>query len=155
MTPTDEIMAQAQVFASSWALVGSRFDSGDEMDRASGEKACLYGMVEALTKERDELRLQIDIQAGSIEAVQDFNQRLAEERDAWRVVCDFAFEQRDALAAKNKECVRCLGEALQDRADLAAAAKLAIAAMSYTHPNDSNYEDCLASITALRQAGVQ
>jgi hypothetical protein len=56
--------------------------------------------IEALTKERDELRLQIDIQAGSIEAVQAANQR---------------------LSANHKDCVKCLGGALQDRANLAAA----------------------------------
>ena len=35
-------------------------------------------------------------------------------------------KERDALEENHKECVRCLGEALQDRADLAAAAKLAL-----------------------------
>ena len=120
--------------------------------------------IEALTKERDELLLQIDIQAGSIEAVQAANQRLAGdldecrrqsdlqmnsaikfckernaariERDAlalgvdqWRVDYHELRLECDALAANHKDCVKCLGEALQDRADLAAAAKLALDAL--------------------------
>ena len=85
--------------------------------------------IEALKKQRDELRLQIDIQAGSIEAVQSANQR---------------------LAANHKECVRCLGEALQDRADLAAAARLALDALEY--PTGIKADK---AISALYQAGVQ
>ena len=105
--------------------------------------------IEQITKERDKLRLQIDVQAGSIEAVQAANQR---------------------LAANHKECVRCLGEALQDRADLAEAAKLALGAL-HAVLHDCDDIDMVESnepgrdagpwqlsndaITALRQAGVQ
>ena len=92
--------------------------------------------------ERDELRLQIDIQAGSIEAAQAANQR---------------------LAANHKECVRCLGEALQDRANLAASAKLALDALESITQADSDCDgqtqredDAIQeAITALRHAGVQ
>lgn len=46
----DEIMEQAQVFASAWSLVGGPFDSGDCLDHATDEKARLREMVrEALT----------------------------------------------------------------------------------------------------------
>ena len=55
MKTTDEIMAQAQVFASAWGLVGSRFDSGNGLDNANEQKAVLRSLVEALAKERAEL----------------------------------------------------------------------------------------------------
>lgn len=70
--------------------------------------------IEQLTKERDELRLQIDIQAGSIEAVQAANQR---------------------LAANHKECVRCLGEALQDATN-SAIERDALAAARYAYASE-------------------
>ena len=128
--------------------------------------------IEQLTKQRDELRLQIDIQAGSIEAVQAANQRLAGEREALMTeknelgniylrVCetmDKTLEERDALAALHKECVKCLGEALQDRADLAAAAKLALEALvdcAEWDAADDPQRPATEAITALRQAGVQ
>ena len=98
--------------------------------------------IEALTKERDELRLQIDIQAGSIEAAQAANQR---------------------LSANHKDCVKCLGESLQDRADLAAAAKLSLDALECIPLADSDCDvqtqredDAVnEAIAALRQAGMQ
>lgn len=67
-------------------------------------------------------------------------------------------KERDALAANHKECVRCLGEALQDRADLAAAAKLALDALvaeSRTTESNVTLAQILTSIRALRQSGVQ
>lgn len=42
----DEIMSQAQVFASAWSLVGSRFDQGDELENAEAQKAELRALVE-------------------------------------------------------------------------------------------------------------
>lgn len=46
----DQIMEQAQVFASAWSLIGGPFDSGDCLDTAMDEKARLREMVrEALT----------------------------------------------------------------------------------------------------------
>lgn len=41
----DQIMEQAQVFASAWALVGGRFDSGDALDDAHEAKEELSKMV--------------------------------------------------------------------------------------------------------------
>lgn len=41
----DNAMAQAQVFASAWSLVGSRFDQGNELDNALHEKAKLQQLV--------------------------------------------------------------------------------------------------------------
>lgn len=42
----DEIMSQAQVYASAWSLVGSRFDRGDELANAQAQKAELRALVE-------------------------------------------------------------------------------------------------------------
>jgi hypothetical protein len=41
----DSVMEQAQVFASAWALVGSRFDSGNEMENAEQQKKELRAML--------------------------------------------------------------------------------------------------------------
>ena len=43
----DSVMAQAQVFASAWALVGSRFDKGDELANAEAQKQELRDMLSA------------------------------------------------------------------------------------------------------------
>lgn len=43
----NQIMEQAQVFASAWSLVGGRFDMGDGMAQAEAEKLALRKMVEA------------------------------------------------------------------------------------------------------------
>ena len=46
-----EIMSQAQVFASAWSLVGGRFDGGNAMDEAEVAKNELHQMVaEALAQ---------------------------------------------------------------------------------------------------------
>ena len=138
MTPTTPEQVAQQVNSNSqfslWqAYCDKKEQCGDLLDQ-----------VEALTKERDELRIQIDIQAGSIEAVQAANQR---------------------LAANHKECVRCLGEALQDttnlaveRDALASAAKLALEALvdcAEWEAADDPQRPATEAITALRQAGVQ
>jgi len=41
----DEVMDQAQVFASAWSLVGGRFDNGDMLDEANKAKAELRAML--------------------------------------------------------------------------------------------------------------
>ncbi len=47
----DKIMTQAQVFASSWALVDTRFDRGDCLAEAEQAKAELREMLESLKDE--------------------------------------------------------------------------------------------------------
>lgn len=42
----DDLMSQAQVFASAWALVGSRFDAGNCIVEAEEAKAELRVMIE-------------------------------------------------------------------------------------------------------------
>ncbi|WP_181163920.1 hypothetical protein [Burkholderia gladioli] len=42
----EEIMAQAQVFASAWSLVGGRFDQGDALETAEQEKQNLRDLVQ-------------------------------------------------------------------------------------------------------------
>ena len=44
----ETLMAQAQVFASAWAIAGSRFDSGDGVEVAEQEKAILADMTRRL-----------------------------------------------------------------------------------------------------------
>ena len=51
----EEIIEQAQVFASAWSLVGGPFDCGDCLESAEQEKTHLKGMVAKLCAERDEL----------------------------------------------------------------------------------------------------
>ena len=46
-TQIDSLMEQAQVFASAWSLVGSKFDNGNEKENADAAKAELRRMVEA------------------------------------------------------------------------------------------------------------
>lgn len=41
------IMEQAQVFASTWSLVGGRFDDGSKLRQSSDEKELLRGMISA------------------------------------------------------------------------------------------------------------
>lgn len=41
----EQIMEQAQVFASAWALVGGQFDDGDQLEAAELEKDLLTAMV--------------------------------------------------------------------------------------------------------------
>ena len=91
---------------------------------------------------------------------------------------DALTKECDALAADHKECVRCLGEALQDRTDMAverdaaleqntsldarcanleAAAKLAMDALDSI---DNDRDECpiidiVTAIKALKKAGVQ
>ncbi len=77
-------------------------------------------------------------------------------------------KERDAWVERHKECVRCLGEALQDHADLASAAALALNALegstkyfNIVRLGESRLKDsevrgkCHEASTALRQAGVQ
>lgn len=47
----DQIMEQAQVFASAWSLVGGRFDSGNAMEGAEQAESELRTMVESLARE--------------------------------------------------------------------------------------------------------
>jgi hypothetical protein len=41
----NSVMEQAQVFASAWSLVGSRFDSGNGLENAEEEKKALRAML--------------------------------------------------------------------------------------------------------------
>jgi len=49
----DEIMAEVQVFASTWSSVGGPFDSGDTMERAEECKIGLRKMIEAALTAKD------------------------------------------------------------------------------------------------------
>ena len=63
----ETLMAQAQVFASAWAIAGSRFDSGDGMEVAEQEKAILADMTRRLHARTAELEAQLEaIGAGGV-----------------------------------------------------------------------------------------
>ena len=47
MSTIDEIMSQAQEFASGWSIVGGRFDSGDALEIATESKAMLRNLIAA------------------------------------------------------------------------------------------------------------
>ena len=53
------VMAQAQVYASAWAIVGSRFDAGDGLELAEQEKTILADMVRRLGARTTELESQL------------------------------------------------------------------------------------------------
>nr|WP_298165246.1 hypothetical protein [uncultured Pseudomonas sp.] len=48
----DSLMKQAQVFASSWSLVGGRFDNGNQLHQADQEKTDLRQMLEQFAKQQ-------------------------------------------------------------------------------------------------------
>ena len=50
-TPTDQLMDQAQVFASAWSLVGGTFDQGDAMESAEEAKDELREMIDDLMEQ--------------------------------------------------------------------------------------------------------
>lgn len=56
----DEIMHQAQVYASAWSLVGGAFDDGSFHDAALEEKCDLKAMLEAQAAEIEKLTVQRD-----------------------------------------------------------------------------------------------
>ena len=63
----ETLMAQAQVFASAWAIAGSRFDPGDGMEVAEQEKAILADMTRRLHARIAELEEHIEaIGAGGV-----------------------------------------------------------------------------------------
>jgi hypothetical protein len=98
--------------------------------------------IESLKKERDEYR--------------------AKYNECYLVLND-VIKERDAWVERHKACVKCLGEALQDTADLAATAKLALDSAVDVYATCDRYgdgdqkamESLSKAITALRQAGVQ
>ena len=53
------VMAQAQVYASTWAIVGSRFDAGDGLELAEQEKTILADMVRRLGARITDLESQL------------------------------------------------------------------------------------------------
>ena len=68
---TEKIMEQAQVFASAWSLVGSRFDFGDAIDNANEEEERLGQMIEELVKDRDDYAKAADTQAAAHKVERD------------------------------------------------------------------------------------
>lgn len=50
----DQLMEQAQVFASAWSLIGGKFDQGNQVTVAGEEKAALREMLENFVEQVEE-----------------------------------------------------------------------------------------------------
>ena len=81
----ETLMAQAQVFASAWAIAGSKFDAGDGIKVANQEKANLAGMFLRLLTANDFLHA---------------------ENESLRTGYDAARQEIESLKAKNLELER-------------------------------------------------
>ena len=86
------VMAQAQVYASTWAIVGSRFDAGDGLELAEQEKTILADMVRRLGARIADLEAQLEaIGAGGVsgpligqpQAMPDLSQLTERGAKAW------------------------------------------------------------------------
>lgn len=114
----------------------------------------------------EQLRCGVLLQLLHIEALKAERDRLQYEVDAIPAIK----EERDTWVERHKECVKCLGEALQDASDsfverdaVAAAAKLALDFAVDVYATCDRYGDggqkameaLSKAIEALRQAGVQ
>jgi hypothetical protein len=70
----EELMEQAQTYASTWSSVGGPFDDGNTLARAEEEKAKFWSLVEQLVQERDDYRTaeehQIALRKKSVEREQ-------------------------------------------------------------------------------------
>lgn len=106
----EALMAQAQVFASAWAIAGSRFDSGDGMEVAEQEKAILADMTRRQHARIAELEAQLEaIGAGGVsgplmgqpQAMPDLSALTERGAKAWAGVD--ARELRDGGADMSKE----------------------------------------------------
>ena len=95
---TKEILEQAQVFASAWSLVGSRFDSGDAIDSANNEEERLGQMIDELVKERNAYAKCADDMAAAHKV----------ERDALKDAARLALDVMDDLSGVGMSEVECL-----------------------------------------------
>lgn len=59
MKTTDEIMEKVQEFASFWALVGHRFDSGELLDRSEGLRVEICEFINGLQSECDTIKRKL------------------------------------------------------------------------------------------------
>ena len=62
----EQIMEQAQTYASTWASVGGQFDDGSTLERAEKEKDEFWRLVERLAFERDSYRNAMQEQADTL-----------------------------------------------------------------------------------------
>ena len=89
----NSLMEQAQVFASSWSLIGGRFDGGNAMHDAEEAKAELRQMIEEA--------LQITwVWLTDEKITKSYEQAWNEDRDAWSVK-GFAYTIEAKLKDKN------------------------------------------------------
>ena len=101
--------------------------------------------IESIANERDLYAASAITIAAAHKVERD---ELTAERDLWKARCEFSFEQRDFSEMVNKG----LSAGMENYAELEIAARLALYALSLTgaDPDDSNYEECIAAIAALK-----
>lgn len=75
-TPTDQLMEQAQVFASAWSLVGGPFDQGLALEDAEAAKDKLREMIEDLLEQHSD---QVDSMAEAVQKLIDWHGRQTEQ----------------------------------------------------------------------------
>ena len=118
----ETLMAQAQVFASAWAIAGSRFDSGDGMEVAEQEKAILADMTRRLHARIAELEAQLEsIGAGGVsgplmgqpQAMPDLSALTERGAKAWAGVD--AQGLRDGVASAGSEPVAWQYRSVRDK----------------------------------------
>lgn len=98
LTPTLETLStQAQVFASAWALVGSRFDSGEGLEMAEVERGILLDMARSLYAENAKLQARVN----ELDALCD-KTYVAEGADAYHYACEMMERHQQEREAAGK-----------------------------------------------------
>ena len=69
-TPVEQLMEQAQVFASAWSLIDGQFSSESSLDDANDAKAELEEMLEDLIGQHSE---QVEGMAGAVQKLIDWH----------------------------------------------------------------------------------
>ena len=138
---TNEILEQAQVFASAWSLVGSRFDSGNEIDNANEQKECLKQMLDALTAERDAYAAAADTMAASHKVERDALKADIRQMSADLAAIEKMRQEKDARMYAEKS-------ALKDAARLALDA-LEVIGKQKVQMQSGRVKDAIAALKAV------
>jgi hypothetical protein len=77
----NQIMELIQEFASSWSLVGGRYDNGSMLENANNLKQEIRSDYEALQKENADLQLRLDAKTLSHQLMLDRTLGLQKEND--------------------------------------------------------------------------
>lgn len=86
----EELMEQAQTYASTWASVGGPFDDGNTLARAEEEKDKFWSLVEQLVQERDDYRTAEEHQIALRQKAVEREQSLAWDLESLREKANLA-----------------------------------------------------------------